>query len=90
LFPIQHGILYYPGFDVLPPFVVHRTHKVDEAAYARITKELGQRMDALFTTEPIAFRPQNAGDYDIPALTLRPDIAPGQSGFAVHTASSVD
>ncbi|OHC12983.1 MAG: NAD(P)H dehydrogenase, partial [Pseudomonadales bacterium GWC1_66_9] len=20
LFPIQHGILYYPGFDVLPPF----------------------------------------------------------------------
>jgi NAD(P)H dehydrogenase (quinone) len=90
LFPIQHGILYYPGFDVLPPFVVHRTHKVDEAAYARITKELGQRMDALFTTEPIAFRPQNAGDYDIPALTLRPDIAPGQSGFAVHTASSAD
>ena len=25
LFPIQHGMLYYPGFDVLPPFVIYRT-----------------------------------------------------------------
>src|SRR5579859_6193123 len=24
LFPIQHGILYYPGYQVLPPFVVYR------------------------------------------------------------------
>ncbi len=85
LFPIQHGILYYPGFDVLTPYVVHRTHKVDAAAYARITEELGQRMDTLFTADPIPFRPQNAGDYEIPALTLRPGIAPGQAGFAVHS-----
>jgi NAD(P)H dehydrogenase (quinone) len=86
LFPIHHGILYYPGFDVLPPYVVHRTHKVDDAAYARITAELGARLDTLFSAEPIPFRRQNAGDYEIPALTLRPDIAPGQSGFAVHSA----
>jgi NAD(P)H dehydrogenase (quinone) len=86
LFPIQHGILYYPGFDVLPPYVVHRTGKVDAAAYARITGELGERLDTLFTAEPIAFRRQNGGDYDIPALTLRPGIAPGRSGFAVHSA----
>jgi NAD(P)H dehydrogenase (quinone) len=90
LFPIHHGILYYPGFDVLPPYLVYRTHKVDETAYARITEELGQRLDTLFTTEPIPFRPQNAGDYDIPALTLRPDIAPGQAGFAVHSAPRAD
>lgn len=86
LFPIHHGILYYPGFDVLPPYVVHRTHKVDEAAYARITEELGQRLDALFTADPIPFRRQNAGDYEIPALTLREHIAPGKTGFAAHTA----
>jgi len=86
LFPIHHGILYYPGFDVLPPYVVHRTHKVDEAAYARITQELGERLDTLFTAEPIPFRRQNAGDYEIPALTLREHIAPGKTGFAAHTA----
>jgi NAD(P)H dehydrogenase (quinone) len=80
----HHGILYYPGFDVLPPFVVHRTDKVDDAAYARITEDLGHRLDTLRTTAPIPFRPQNAGDYEIPALTLRPDIAPGRSGFAAH------
>lgn len=86
LFPIQHGILYYPGFDVLPPYVVHRTNKIDDAAYARITGELGRQLDTLFTAEPIPFRPQNAGDYEIPALTLREDIAPGKTGFSVHTA----
>ena len=86
LFPIHHGILYYPGFEVLPPFMVYRTDKVDGTAYARITQELGARLDALWTTHPIPFRPQNAGDYEIPALTLRDDIAPGEAGFAVHTA----
>ena len=86
LFPIHHGILYYPGFDVLPPYVVYRTGKVDDAAYARITDELGDRLDALWTTTPIAFRPQNAGDYEIPALTLRPDVASGRTGFAAHIA----
>ncbi len=86
LFPIQHGILYYPGFDVMPPYVVHRTNKIDDAAYARTTGELGQQLDTLFTAEPIPFRPQNAGDYEIPALTLREDIAPGKTGFSVHTA----
>ncbi|CAN7358110.1 NAD(P)H-dependent oxidoreductase [Variovorax paradoxus] len=86
LFPIHHGILYYPGFEVLPPYVVYRTGKVDAAAYARITEELGRRLDTLATTEPIPFRPQNAGDYEIPALTLRGDIAPGEAGFAVHAA----
>jgi NAD(P)H dehydrogenase (quinone) len=45
---------------------------------------LGQRLDALWETKPIAFRRQNAGDYEIPALTLREDIAPGRTGFDLH------
>ncbi len=84
LFPIQHGILYYPGFDVLPPFVVHRTSRMDEARFSEICGALGQRLDDLWKTAPIPFRPQNAGAYDIPELTLRADISPGQSGFTVH------
>ena len=43
-------------------------------------------LDTLWTTDPIPFRPQNFGDYDIPALTLRDEIAPGELGFAVHAA----
>ncbi|WP_233835997.1 NAD(P)H-dependent oxidoreductase [Paraburkholderia sp. ZP32-5] len=84
LFPIQHGILYYPGFDVVPPFVVYRTSRVDDAKYAATRDALGQRLDDLWTTAPIAFRPQNGGAYAIPALTLRDDFAPGQAGFAAH------
>jgi NAD(P)H dehydrogenase (quinone) len=90
LFPIQHGILYYPGFDVLPPYVIYRTGKMDEARYARICEELGQRLDTLWKTSPIPFRKQNAGDYDVPALTLRADIAPKQSGFAIHVADDLE
>lgn len=86
LFPIQHGILYYPGFDVLPPFVAYRTDRIDEAGFSRICGELGQRLDDLWKTAPIPFLPQNAGAYDIPALTLRPDVAPDRLGFAAHIA----
>lgn len=84
LFPIQHGVLFYPGFSVLPPFVVYRTNRIDEARYATITGTLGERLDRLGTDAPIAFRRQNGGDYTIPALTLRDEIAPGRSGFGVH------
>jgi NAD(P)H dehydrogenase (quinone) len=86
LFPIQHGMLHYPGFEVLPPFVLYRTGRVDDAAFAAATQALGQRLDSLWTTPPIAFRHQNGGDYEIPALTLREDVAPGRTGFAAHVA----
>lgn len=88
LFPIHHGILHYPGFDVLPPFVVYRTGKVDESVFPRLTDALGRRLDELATTAPIAYRRQNGGDYEIPAMTLRADLAPGREGFGVHVASS--
>ncbi|MGN6528830.1 MAG: NAD(P)H-dependent oxidoreductase [Burkholderiaceae bacterium] len=86
LFPIQHGILYYPGFDVLPPFLAFRTGRMDAERFARTCDALGERLDALATTPPIAFRPQNGGDYEIPSLTLRDEHAPGREGFGVHTA----
>lgn len=86
LFPIHHGILYYPGFDVLPPFLVYRTNRVDEATFPKICDTLGQRLDDLWKTKPIAFRQQNAGAYDIPECTLRSDVAPDRIGFAAHIA----
>ena len=84
LFPIHHGILHCPGFDVLPPFLVHRTSRIDRTRFDTLRDELGKRLDDLWRTEPIAYRKQNGGDYDIPALTLRAEVAPGQVGFAAH------
>ncbi|RKP46019.1 NAD(P)H-dependent oxidoreductase [Trinickia fusca] len=84
LFPIQHGMLYYPGFEVLPPFVVHRTGRMDEARFSSTCEALGQRLDDLWNTAPIPFRRQNTGDYTIPELTLRDEIAPGRYGYAAH------
>jgi NAD(P)H dehydrogenase (quinone) len=84
LFPIQHGMLYYPGFAVLSPFVVYHTSRLDAARFAQTTATLGARLDALASTPPIPFRPQNGGDYTIPALALREDLAAGRSGFGVH------
>jgi NAD(P)H dehydrogenase (quinone) len=85
LFPINHGILYYPGYDVLPPFVVYRVDKLDETGFAPIAKRLRQRMHTFATTKPIAYRQQNGGDYFIPSMQLRPELGdPGATGFALH------
>lgn len=84
LFPIQHGILHYPGFDVLPPFVVYQSSRMDAERLQRTQADLAQRLDSLATTAPLPFRAQNGGDYDIPSLALRADLAPGQQGLGVH------
>lgn len=86
LFPINHGVLFYPGFEVLPPFVVYRTSKMDEARFAQTCDALGRRLDELWSTRPIPYRRQNGGDYDIPECTLKEDAAPGQVGFGAHIA----
>ena len=84
LFPIQHGMLFYPGFAVLPPLVIYRTSRMDEARFAGVQQELAQRLDQLATAAPIPYRAQNHGDYQIPALTLKEHVAAGQTGFGAH------
>lgn len=46
----------------------------------------GRRLDDLQRTAPIPFRRRNGGDYLIPALTLRDELAPQRAGFAMHLA----
>jgi NAD(P)H dehydrogenase (quinone) len=87
LFPIQHGVLFYPGFDVLPPYVVYQTSKMNDARLNATFDALGQRLDRLWEDAPIPFRKQNHGDYVIPQLTLREELAEGQRGFAAHTGA---
>jgi NAD(P)H dehydrogenase (quinone) len=85
LFPINHGILYYPGYDVLPPFIAYRVDRLDPAGFGLIAERLRERMRALTTTPPIRYRRQNGGDYVIPSMQLRPDRESADaSGFALH------
>ncbi len=85
LFPINHGVLYYPGFAVLPPFVAYRTDRFDAAGFETEAERLRDRMRSLADTAPIPYRRQNGGDYLIPSMELRPELgAPGATGFALH------
>lgn len=87
LFPINHGMLHYPGMDVLPPFVTYRADRMDEARFAETSEELRKRMQGLFSDTPIAFRQQNGGDYHIPTMELRAGLErPGAQGFGLHVA----
>jgi len=91
LFPIQHGILYYPGYQVLPPFVLYQVDRFDDAHFASAVRELRERMRTLESTPHIPFRSQNGGDYSIPSMQLRPGLdTPGSSGFSLHVQPSVD
>jgi NAD(P)H dehydrogenase (quinone) len=90
LFPIHHGMLFYAGFEVLPPFVAYQADRLTEDGFAEVADALRARMRGLFTIAPIAYRRQNGGDYDIPRCELRPGLeAPGDRGFALHLAPDV-
>jgi len=86
LFPINHGILFYPGADVLPPYVVYQADRTDDTGFERSAEDVRERMRTIFTTPPIPYRKQNYGDYHIPEMTLRQEHHPGTTGFAVHKA----
>lgn len=85
LFPINHGILYYPGYDVLPPFVAYRIDQLEASGFDPIAEALRARMRTIGTIAPIPYRKQNGGDYAIPSLELLPGVeAPGARGFGLH------
>lgn len=83
LFPLLHGALWYAGMSVLPPVAVHRANRFSEQQYAAAAQQVRERIAAIGETEPVRYRYQNGGDYD-DDLVLRPGLAPGESGLAVH------
>jgi len=84
LFPINHGILYYPGFEVLPPFLLYEADRLSDADFAGASEALRARMRNLEQTDPIPYRRQNGGDYLIPSCELRPELGEGAWGFDLH------
>ncbi|CAN7692835.1 NAD(P)H-dependent oxidoreductase [Caballeronia sp. LjRoot29] len=89
LFPINHGILFYPGYTVLPPFVSYRVDRLDEAGFLAVSSRLRERMKTIETIPPIPYRRQNFGDYVIPTMQLRPELeSPGAAGFSIHRSET--
>ncbi|MDP9900515.1 NAD(P)H-dependent oxidoreductase [Variovorax ginsengisoli] len=87
LFPITHGTLFFPGMQVLPTFAVYGTGSIDAQGMAEATTAWRGRVAKLFEDEPIAFRPQNGGDYP-DRHALGPHIAPDQTGLMAHVVNA--
>jgi NAD(P)H dehydrogenase (quinone) len=83
LFPLLHGTFWYVGMSVLPPVAVYGADRISEQGYAATVARLRERVMSIMDTSPLDFRYQNHGDYD-DDLVLRRDLAPGESGLAVH------
>lgn len=84
LYPINHGILFYSAYEVLPPFVVYRSDSLDAQGFAQVSENLRKRTASFKETIPINFRRQNGGDYAIPSLELHEELSPGCSGMGLH------
>lgn len=89
LWPIQHGILYYPGMDVLPPFLIYQSHRLTEESWPDVADAFAHRLQGLFTDPPIPFRTQNGGHYD-QRLMLKPELGTGENGTRIHLKQSGD
>jgi NAD(P)H dehydrogenase (quinone) len=83
LWPIQHGVLYYPGMEVLPPAIFYEVGHADADAVETMTQHYIARLLMAASTEPIAFIPQNGGDYD-DMQVLKASLNVGVTGHALH------
>lgn len=84
LFPLHHGTFWYTGMEALPPFVVYGADRLTEDEYAPYAAELRGHLLGLPAAEPLRFRTERGGDYDMD-LVLRAGIEPERTGFAVHS-----
>jgi NAD(P)H dehydrogenase (quinone) len=83
LFPIHHGVFWYPGMDVLPPFAVYQADRLTAEDFEVVAVGYRERLKRLFTDAPIQFRSQNGGHYD-ERQVLKPAFGIGAAGFGLH------
>jgi NAD(P)H dehydrogenase (quinone) len=70
LFPIQHGILYFCGFDVLPPFIAYSPAHASEEQRTQMLADFQQRLANLDQLQPIAYHPTHHFDEQ---MQLKPE-----------------
>jgi NAD(P)H dehydrogenase (quinone) len=83
LWPIQHGVLFYPGLDVVPPTIFYEVGHASAEAIESMTQTYIERLLNIQSVDPIPFRPQNGGDYD-DVQVLKPHLDSGVTGHALH------
>jgi NAD(P)H dehydrogenase (quinone) len=71
LFHIHHGMLYFVGMEVLPPFIAWGPARVGQEKREQYLQEYEKRLLSIETTPVIPFR--SLSDYD-ENLILKPDI----------------
>jgi len=62
LFPIQHGMLFFTGFSVLPPFLGWGVARATDAERSAYLDAWSARLRTAFEGAPIAFSPLEAYD----------------------------
>lgn len=72
LFPIQHGILRFVGFDVLPPFIAWSVGRADEARRRAYLEQYRQRLLTLDRAKAMFFHRND--EYDETGR-LKPGVA---------------
>lgn len=55
LFPINHGILRFTGFDVLPPFIAYGPAHLDDDARKAYLNAYLKRLENINSSEPIKY-----------------------------------
>lgn len=89
LWPIHHGVLFYPGMTVMPPFPVYQSDRMDPDGWNRVVKEFEQRLDGLFVDLPIPYRTQNGGHYDSDQR-LKSGLGENEGGIRIHLVQPDD
>jgi len=77
LWPIHNGILFYTGFEVLPPFVGWCPVHNGQQACDQYMDEYAERLRNIEQTEPMEFHPLTDFDQD---FRLKDGIEPRTSG----------
>lgn len=85
LFPVTHGTLFFTGMDVLRTHAIYGTGHPSPAEVDAAKAAWRERLHGLFDEAPLAFRPQNGGDYP-DGHTLADGVAPGLTGLTAHLA----
>jgi NAD(P)H dehydrogenase (quinone) len=71
LFPIQHGILYFCGFEVLPAHIAFSPAHATDEQRAAMLEDFRVRLATLDAAQPIPFHP--TGHFD-ERMQLRPEF----------------
>lgn len=83
LFPIHHGMLWYPGISVIPPYIIYEAHNFNKTRFEEKMKNFEYRLKTLDDTPIIPYRFQNDGSYD-DTQQLKEELIKHNSGFSIH------